>query len=67
MLVTEDVYGGTYRMITEVLGRFGIEYTFVDMTDLRAVAENIRPNTKVIYMETPSNPLLKVTDIQGVV
>lgn len=67
VLVTEDVYGGTYRMITEVLGRFGIEYTFVDMTDLNAVAENIRPNTKVIYMETPSNPLLKVTDIQGVV
>ncbi|TRY43078.1 cystathionine beta-lyase [Geobacillus sp. LEMMJ02] len=67
VLVTEDVYGGTYRMITEVLSRFGIEYTFVDMTDLRAVAENIRPNTKVIYMETPSNPLLKVTDIQGVV
>ncbi|MEW5323053.1 cystathionine beta-lyase [Geobacillus thermoleovorans] len=67
VLVTEDVYGGTYRMITEVLSRFGIEYTFVDMTDLRAVAENIRPNTKVIYMETPSNPLVKVTDIQGVV
>ncbi|KAF0995957.1 cystathionine beta-lyase [Geobacillus sp. TFV-3] len=67
VLVTEDVYGGTYRMITEVLSRFGIEYTFVDMTDLRAVAETIRPNTKVIYMETPSNPLLKVTDIQGVV
>ncbi|KJE26570.1 cystathionine beta-lyase metC [Geobacillus kaustophilus] len=67
VLVTEDVYGGTYRMITEVLSRFGIEYTFVDMTDLHAVAENIRPNTKVIYMETPSNPLVKVTDIQGVV
>ncbi|MES0856047.1 cystathionine beta-lyase [Geobacillus sp. G4] len=67
VLVTEDVYGGTYRMITEVLSRFGIEYTFVDMTDLRAVAENIRPNTKVIYMETPSNPLLKVTDIRSVV
>ncbi|WP_060788558.1 cystathionine beta-lyase [Geobacillus zalihae] len=67
VLVTEDVYGGTYRMITEVLTRFGIEHTFVDMTDLNAVAENIRPNTKVIYMETPSNPLLKVTDIQGVV
>ncbi|WP_025948633.1 cystathionine beta-lyase [Geobacillus thermocatenulatus] len=67
VLVTEDVYGGTYRMITEVLGRFGIEHTFVDMTDLNAVAENIRPNTKVIYMETPSNPLLKVTDIQEVV
>jgi cysteine-S-conjugate beta-lyase len=67
VLVTEDVYGGTYRMITEVLSRFGIEYTFVDMTDLHEVASHIRPNTKVIYVETPSNPLLKVTDIRGIV
>ncbi|WP_240371506.1 cystathionine beta-lyase [Anoxybacteroides rupiense] len=67
VLVTEDVYGGTYRMITEVLSRFGIEYTFVDMTDLHAVASHIRPNTKVIYVETPSNPLLKITDIRGIV
>ncbi|MCL6586306.1 MAG: cystathionine beta-lyase [Anoxybacillus sp.] len=67
VLVTEDVYGGTYRMITEVLSRFGIEYTFVDMTDLHEVASHIRPNTKVIYIETPSNPLLKITDIRGIV
>ncbi len=67
VLVTEDVYGGTYRMITEVLSRFGIEYTFVDMTDLHEVASHIRPNTKVIYVETPSNPLLKITDIRGIV
>jgi len=67
VLVTEDVYGGTYRMVTEVLNRFGIEHTFVDMTDLNQVASNIKPNTKVIYMETPSNPLLKVTDIEAVV
>ncbi|EMI09192.1 MULTISPECIES: cystathionine beta-lyase [Anoxybacillus] len=67
VLITDDVYGGTYRIITDVLSRFGIEYTFVDMTDLDAVARHIRPNTKVIYMETPSNPLLKITDIRGVV
>ncbi|PMC33666.1 cystathionine gamma-synthase [Bacillus sp. UMB0899] len=67
VLVTEDVYGGTFRIITDVLTRFGIEHTFVDMTDLHQVASEIRPNTKVIYMETPSNPLLKVTDIQGIV
>lgn len=66
VLVSEDVYGGTYRVVTDVLSRFGIEHTFVDMTDLHAVASNIRPNTKVIYIETPSNPLLKVTDIRGV-
>ncbi len=67
VLVTEDVYGGTFRMVTEVLTRFGIEHTFVDMTDTNEVARNIKPNTKVIYMETPSNPTLGITDIKAVV
>lgn len=67
VVVTDDVYGGTFRMVTSVLTRFGIEHTFVDMTNLDAVAKAIQPNTKVLYMETPSNPLLKVTDIEGVV
>lgn len=66
VLITEDVYGGTYRIITDVLSRFGIEYSFVDMTNLHEVASHIKPNTKVIYVETPSNPLLKITDIQGI-
>ncbi|GGK24217.1 cystathionine beta-lyase MetC [Caldalkalibacillus thermarum] len=66
VLMCEDVYGGTYRMVTQVLSRFGIEYTFVDMTDLDQVASNIKSNTKVLYVETPSNPLLKITNIQGV-
>ncbi|MED2978396.1 cystathionine beta-lyase [Bacillus swezeyi] len=67
VLVTKDVYGGTYRMITDVLSRFGIEHTFVDMTDLNEIALNIKENTKVIYLETPSNPTLGITDIRGVV
>ncbi|WP_347549589.1 cystathionine beta-lyase [Pseudalkalibacillus hwajinpoensis] len=67
VLISEDVYGGTYRMIHDVLGRFGIEHTFVDMTDLEQVATAIQSNTKVVYIETPSNPLLKITDIQAVV
>lgn len=66
VVITEDVYGGTYRMVTEVLTRFGIQYTFVDMTDLAAVENAIRPTTKVFYVETPSNPLLKVTDIRAI-
>ncbi|WP_053363740.1 cystathionine beta-lyase [Bacillus sp. FJAT-27251] len=66
VIVTEDVYGGTFRMVTQVLNRFGIEHTFVDMTDLAAVKAAVQPNTKVIYAETPSNPLMKVTDIKGV-
>ncbi|MBT2637895.1 MULTISPECIES: cystathionine beta-lyase [unclassified Bacillus (in: firmicutes)] len=66
VVITEDVYGGTYRMVTNVLNRFGIEHTFVDMTDLEAVEQAIRPNTALFYAETPSNPLLKVTDIQAI-
>lgn len=67
VLISEDVYGGTYRFVTSVLTRFGIEHTFVDMTNLKSIREGIRENTKVIYMETPSNPILKVTNIQKVV
>ncbi|TMU87625.1 cystathionine beta-lyase [Bacillus sp. BHET2] len=67
VLVSEEVYGGTYRMITEVLTKFGIQYSFVNMKDLHEVACSIQDNTKVIYMETPSNPLLNITDIEGVV
>jgi cystathionine beta-lyase len=66
VIISEDVYGGTYRMVTEVLSRFGIEHTFVDMTVLNEVEQAIRPNTKVFYVETPSNPLLKVTDIKAI-
>ncbi|MFP7297445.1 cystathionine beta-lyase [Neobacillus niacini] len=66
IVITEDVYGGTFRMVTQVLTRFGIEHTFVDMTDLTQVKNAIKPNTKAFYVETPSNPTLKVTDIEGI-
>lgn len=66
VVITEDVYGGTYRMVTEVLSRFGIEHSFVNMTDLEQVKLAIKPNTKAFYVETPSNPLLKVTDIHAI-
>ncbi|RED36803.1 MULTISPECIES: aminotransferase class I/II-fold pyridoxal phosphate-dependent enzyme [unclassified Paenibacillus] len=66
MIVTEDVYGGTYRLLTSILNRHGIESTFVDMTDLEQVKAALKPNTKAVYMETPSNPTLKITDIEAV-
>ncbi|TGA97860.1 cystathionine beta-lyase [Sporolactobacillus shoreae] len=65
-VVPKNVYGGTFRILTQVLHRFGIEHTFVDTTDLDEVKKAIRPNTKVIYVETPSNPTLKVTDIRAI-
>lgn len=67
IVLTEDVYGGTYRFVTKVLPRFGIKHTFVDFTDLAAVEAAITPTTKLLYMETPSNPTLGITDIRGVV
>lgn len=63
LIVTEDVYGGTYRLLTQILSRMKIEATFVDMTNFSAVQAALQPNTKGIFMETPSNPTLKITDI----
>ncbi|WP_091739894.1 aminotransferase class I/II-fold pyridoxal phosphate-dependent enzyme [Marininema mesophilum] len=66
LVVSNDLYGGTFRVLTQVLPRLGIEATFVDTTDLTKVEEAIQANTKALYIETPSNPTLKVTDLRGV-
>ena len=66
IVLTDDVYGGTYRIMTKVLNRFGISATFVDSSDVSKVAEAIEENTKAIFLESPTNPLLKVTDIEAV-
>ncbi|MCK8098871.1 bifunctional cystathionine gamma-lyase/homocysteine desulfhydrase [Bacillus sp. 2CMS4F] len=63
VVLTDDVYGGTYRVMTKVLNRLGIESTFVDTSSGEEVEKAIRPNTKAIYIETPTNPLLKITDL----
>lgn len=66
VILTDDVYGGTYRIFTKVLNRLGIESTFVDTTSLQTLEQALQSNTKAIYVETPTNPLLKVTDIAAV-
>ncbi|WP_377888380.1 bifunctional cystathionine gamma-lyase/homocysteine desulfhydrase [Alkalihalobacillus sp. R86527] len=66
VVMTDDVYGGTYRVMTKVLNRLGIDSTFVDTTDITAVEQAIKPNTRAVFIETPTNPLLKVTDISKV-
>lgn len=63
IIVTEDVYGGTYRLLSNILTRMNIETTFVDMTQPEQVKAALKANTKAVYMETPSNPTLKITDI----
>jgi cystathionine beta-lyase len=67
IIATEDIYGGSYRILTRFFTNFGISTTFVDMTEPENVMQAIRPNTKAIFMETPSNPLLKITDIAKIV
>lgn len=64
LIVTDDVYGGTYRLFTKVLARRGIAVDFIDTSNERAVEEAIRPETKALFIETPTNPLLKITSIQ---
>ncbi|MBO9130438.1 bifunctional cystathionine gamma-lyase/homocysteine desulfhydrase [Bacillus sp. 165] len=66
IILTDDVYGGTYRVMSKVLNRFGLEHTFVDTTSLENIINAIQENTKAIYIETPTNPLLKVTDVEEV-
>ena len=64
LIFTDDVYGGTYRLVHQVLNRFGIETTFVDTSSIEETEKAIQANTRGIYVETPTNPLLKVTDLQ---
>ena len=65
LILNSDVYGGTYRALTKVFTRFGVEVDFVDTTHIENVEKYIKPETKMLYIETPSNPLLRVTDIKA--
>ncbi len=66
VLVGDDVYGGTFRIFDKVLAQFGIEATYLDMSDPRRVDAAFRPTTRLVWMETPSNPMLKVFDIAAI-
>jgi cystathionine gamma-lyase len=63
VVACDDMYGGTYRQFERVFARSGIEFSYVDMTDPNNLAKAIKPNTRLVWIETPSNPLLKVVDI----
>jgi cystathionine gamma-lyase len=66
VVVSDDLYGGTYRLFARVLERYGLAFTYVDMTDPQAVRAAVRPATKLFWIETPSNPLLKLVDIAAI-
>lgn len=59
----DDVYGGTFRIFDKVFRNHGIDFTFVDLSDLKQVEAAFKPNTKLLWMETPTNPMLKILDI----
>ncbi|MCH7760571.1 cystathionine gamma-synthase [candidate division TA06 bacterium] len=66
VVVSEDVYGGTYRLFTQVLKDYRLDFTFTDTSDLGKVKKALKPETRMIWIETPTNPLLKITDLDGV-
>ncbi len=63
MLLPNDAYGGTFRFFAKVLGEQGIAWSAVDMTDRRLLETAVRPETKLVWVETPTNPLLRMIDI----
>jgi cystathionine gamma-lyase len=65
VISTNDLYGGTYRIFTKVFEPLGIRFKFVDMTDLKQIEAAVSPNTKMLWIETPTNPMLRIIDIEG--
>ena len=64
LIISDDLYGGVYRLFEEIYSNFGIETTYVDITDIDAVTDNIKVNTRALFFETPTNPMLKIADIE---
>lgn len=65
VVFSRNVYGGTFRFMTQVLSRYGLESSWVDSTNLDEIRAAIRPSTRMLYVETPTNPMMEVTDIAG--
>jgi cystathionine beta-lyase/cystathionine gamma-synthase len=65
VIAAHDMYGGTYRLFTKVYEKFGIKFIYVDTTDLNNIEPAITPKTKLLWAETPTNPLMNISDIQG--
>jgi len=66
VIVPEDMYGGTYRLIKEILEPYNINFSFIDLTDLSMLQKAFLPSTKIVWIETPTNPTLKIFDIQAI-
>lgn len=67
LIVSDDLYGGTYRLLEQVYKKYDITATYIDFTDLNNLKDSIKENTRAIFIESPSNPMMKVTDIRSAV
>ncbi|HXT21428.1 MAG TPA: aminotransferase class V-fold PLP-dependent enzyme, partial [Thermoanaerobaculia bacterium] len=63
VVVSQDVYGGTYRFFTQVLERYGLRFSWIDATSPAAIEAAMEPQTKLLFLETPTNPLMQITDL----
>lgn len=66
VLVSDDLYGGTYRLFSNIYTQYGLEFDYVDLTDPDVLAVSFKPNTRLVFLETPTNPTMKVADVAAV-
>lgn len=66
IVVTDDLYGGTYRLFEEIFKKYGLEFSYIDTSSINEIKDKLRSNTKAIFVETPSNPIMKVSDIKAI-
>ncbi|MCY7363619.1 MAG: PLP-dependent aspartate aminotransferase family protein, partial [Ignavibacteria bacterium] len=64
VICTNNVYGGTYRLFEQIIKNYGIEFSYVDTSDIELLENSVKENTKLIYVETPTNPMLNITDLK---
>src|SRR5947209_17562446 len=66
VIVSDNTYGGTFRLFTRILSNYGITFDFVDTSDVSNVEEALKPNTRMVFVETPTNPVMIVSDLQEI-
>ena len=66
IIISDDIYGGTYRLFEEVYAKYGIQFSYVDTSNIKDVEAAIKDNTKAFFVETPTNPMMKVADLRKI-
>src|SRR5207248_1220050 len=66
VILGDNTYGGTYRLFSKILANYGVEFDLADTTDVNEMERSFKPNTKMVFVETPTNPVMTVTDLRAV-